>query len=197
MDQKTRAWFGLLAENALLKKKEQEYEDFFCDIMEKKYGDNFQLIKAAGREGDGKADGYLIPEKCVYQSYAPSSGFRKDPLLTKIENDFKGAKDKWGDKMDKWTFVHCEPEGLPKYALDLILELKEDNQDIEICPPMRPSQIKDIILSLNLEQLVDIFGPAPTLKDIVSLTHEPVKSLLRALGTREGSGVSIAPVSVD
>ncbi len=42
--------------------------------MQKKYSDNFLPVKAAGREGDRKADGYLFPEKRVYQVYAPSSG---------------------------------------------------------------------------------------------------------------------------
>ncbi|WP_372740987.1 hypothetical protein [Neptunomonas sp.] len=106
MDQITRAWYGKDIELQLHKCKEQAYEDLFCDLMEKKYSDNFQLVKAAGRDGDGKSDGYLIPEKCIYQVYAPSSGFQKSKLLNKIQGDFEGAKSKWGSKMTKWIFVH-------------------------------------------------------------------------------------------
>lgn len=197
MDNITRAWYGLHIELALLKKSEQEYEDFFCKVMKLKFSDNFQLIKAAGRDGDGKADGYLIPEKCVYQSYAPSSGFNKNKLLNKIEGDFKGAVDKWGDRLEKWVFLHNSLEGLPKYGLDLILKLRDENPTIDITPPWGPSEIKEIILSLTVEQLVELFGPAPTQQDIVSLTHEPIKTLFRAMYRKEAQKIDIGPVSVD
>lgn len=197
MDSITIAWYGLNIENALLKKNEQEYEDFFCKVMKLKFSDDFQLIKAAGRDGDGKADGYLISEKCVYQSYAPSSGFNKSKLLKKIEGDFNGAVDKWGERLEKWVFLHNSQEGLPKYGLDLILQLRDKNPTIEITPPWGPDEIKKIILSLGVEELVDLFGPALTHKDMTSLTHEPIKTLLRAMSRRETKNMDIAPVAVD
>ncbi|MBM7073533.1 hypothetical protein JQC92_16080 [Shewanella sp. 202IG2-18] len=197
MDDISRAWYGVHIELALLKKNEQEYEDFFCKVMKLKYSDNFQLIKAAGRDGDGKADGYLIPEKCVYQSYAPSSGFNKSKLLNKIEGDFKGAKEKWGNRLDKWVFLHNSQEGLPKYGLDLILELRDLNPTIEITPPWGPSEVKELILSLTDVQLFELFGPAPTQQDIVSLTHEPIKTLFRAMSGKVAKKIDIGPVSVD
>jgi len=197
MDSITRAWYGLCVKNALLEKKEQEYENFFCEVMEALYSDDFQLVKAAGREGDGKSDGYLIPEKCVFQSYAPSSGFNKSKLLAKIEGDFKGAKDKWGENMEKWIFVHSDPEGLPKYALDLISELKKKNPKIDI-KVWRPSFIKEKALSLELNKLVDLLGAAPTQQDMTTLTHDPIKTLLRAMASQtQFHHEGIVPVSVD
>ncbi|MEZ8097167.1 ABC-three component system protein [Photobacterium swingsii] len=195
MDSVTRAWYGLMIENSLLKKREQEYEDFFCEIMEALYSDNFQLVKAAGSDGDGKADGYLIPEKCVFQSYAPSSGFQKTKLLNKIEGDFNGAKNKWGEEMQKWVFVHSESEGLPKYALDLITKLQSENPAIEI-KSWRPTFIKRKALLLPLEYLIDLFGTAPTAADVTSLTHEPIKTLLKAMEANANkSEENILPVS--
>jgi len=161
------------------------------------YSDDFQLVKAAGREGDGKSDGYLISEKCVFQSYAPSSGFNKSKLLTKIECDFNGAKDKWREEMEKWVFVHSDPEGLPKYALDLISDLKKQNPAIEI-KVWRPSIIKEKALSLELNKLVDLFGAAPSQQDMTRLTHEPIKTLLRAMTSQSQlHHEGIVPVSVD
>ncbi len=197
MDGITIAWYGLHIELALLKKNEQEYEDFFCEVMKLKYSNDFQLIKAAGRDGDGKADGYLISEKCVYQSYAPSSGFNKSNLLKKIEGDFNGAIGKWGDRLKKWVFLHNSQEGLPKYGLDLILKLRDENPMIEITPPWGPNEIKEIILSLSVEKLVGLFGPALTHKDMASLTHEPIKTLLRAMSRKEAKRMEIAPVALD
>lgn len=197
MDNITRAWYGLHIELALIKKNEQEYEDFFCKVMKLKYSNDFQLIKAAGSDGDGKADGYLISEECVYQSYAPSSGFNKSKLLKKIEGDFLGAKEKWGKRINKWVFLHNSQEGLPKYGLDLILQLRDAHPLIEITPPWGPSEIKEIILSLSLDHLAELFGPALTQQDLISLTHEPIKTLLRAISRKEAQNIDIAPISVD
>jgi hypothetical protein len=197
MDSITNAWYGLHIDLALLRKNEQEYEDFFCEVMKLKYSNDFQLIKAAGSDGDGKADGYLISEKCVYQSYAPSSGFKKSNLLKKIEGDFNGAVEKWGDHLRKWVFLHNSQEGLPKYGLDLILKLRDENKIIEITPPWGPSKIKEIILSLSVEKLVGLFGPALTNKDMTSLTHEPIKTLLRAMSRKEAKKTEIDPVALD
>lgn len=197
MDQIKRAWYGLKADNALLKKREQEYEDFFCSIMEALHSDAFQPVKAAGRDGDGKADGYLVDDQCVFQSYAPSSGFRKQQLTEKIKCDFHGAIEKWGDRLSKWVFVHNDNEGLPKYALDVIAELKTEHPNIDITS-WGPGIIKEKILSLPLSKLIDLFGPAPSQEDVTSLTHEPIKTLLSAMCK---SGVSceskITPVSVE
>ncbi|MBB3061418.1 ABC-three component system protein [Microbulbifer rhizosphaerae] len=197
MDQVQRAWYGLKAENALLRKCEQEYEDFFCSIMELLHSDNFQLVKAAGRDGDGKADGYLAPEKCVFQSYAPSSGFRKKPLLQKIKGDFLGAVEKWRERLAKWVFVHNDQEGLPKYALDLLEELKGEHPRIDLSA-WGPGIVKEQILKLPTVKLVDLFGLAPSQEDVESLTHEPIKTLLRAMSSNsEGIMPEIRPVSAE
>ncbi|WP_444922367.1 ABC-three component system protein [Microbulbifer sp. CnH-101-G] len=197
MDQMKRAWYGMCADVALSKKKEQEYEDFFCSVMESLHSDNFQLVKAAGRDGDGKADGYLVPDQCIFQSYAPSSGFRKQSLMSKIRGDFLGALDSWNDKISKWVFVHNEPEGLPKYALELIEELKSKYKNVDI-NIWGPGILKEKVMSLPLGKLVDMFGLAPSQEDMTSLTYEPIKTLLRAMG-KDGRSKTpdITPVSVE
>lgn len=196
MDAISLAWYGLHLRAALLERTEQAYEDFFTKVMIHLHSESFQPVKAAGKSGDGKSDGYLIPERRVYQCYAPSSGFTKSKLLKKIEDDFNGAKEKWETRMQKWAFVHNDPEGLPKYALDLIEGLKEDNPEIEISV-IGPDVLKQIALSLPLARLVDLFGIAPTQSDISNLTHEPIKTLLRAISAQTpGGSVTIAPVSV-
>jgi len=196
MDQVTRAWYGMHIKCTLLEKNEQGYEDFFCEVMEALHSDNFQLVKAAGQDGDGKADGYLIPEKCVFQSYAPSSGFQKYKLLKKIEGDFTGAVSKWGDKLTKWVFVHNGQEGLPKYSLDLITDLKAKNPKIDIAV-WSPTILRDMALSLPVAKLVVMFGLAPTQSDMTSLTHEPIKTLLKAMVHNSDHKITdICPVSV-
>jgi len=196
MDQLQRAFYGKDIKIALLEKKEQEYEDFFSLIMQKMYGDNFVPVKAAGRDGDRKSDGFLIPEKHIFQVYAPSSGFSKTKLLTKINGDFEGAKVKWGDKMSKWTFVHNDPEGLPAYAIDAILALKTNYTKIEISV-MGPEILKESILALDSNHLIDIFGHVPSQKDLASVTHEPIKTLLKAISRQKSKEPDAKPVPVN
>jgi len=197
LEQITSSWYALHIKVALLEKKEQEYEDFFCWVMEKKHGTDFQRVKAAGKEGDAKSDGFLFTEKCVFQSYAPSSGFQKAKLLAKIDGDFEGAKERWGKRMKQWAFVHNEPEGLPPYAQFKIMDLDEANSEIAIQPSIQPSHIKDKALSLDENHLAEMFGPALNHQDVTQLTHEPIKYLLRAIQKRDHKVEEIQPVSVN
>ncbi|EGR2534316.1 hypothetical protein DYB88_14115 [Vibrio cholerae] len=196
MDLLQRAFYGKDIRIALLEKKEQAYEDFFCTLMQKKYSDNFLPVKAAGREGDRKADGYLFPEKRVYQVYAPSSGFKKDKLLQKIVGDFEGAKEEWKSEMLGWTFVHNEFEGLPPYAIEQISALRECNPGIDI-RVMGPEIIHEFAMSLSPESLIDVFGLMPSEKQLADLTHEPIKTLLKAISRQTSSPSPVVPVSVD
>lgn len=196
MDQLSRQWYGLTLEVELRRRTEQAYEDLFCDLMFAKHSDNFQSVKAAGRDGDGKADGYLFPEKCVFQSYAPSSGFNKAKLLAKIADDFTGARISWGEQMAKWTFVHNGFEGLPQYGLLMLQELDSANESVEVTPAWGPQKVKELALGLPKSKLVTLFGPAPTEEDLNGLTHAPIRTLLRALSKRPvNTAVPIEPVS--
>ncbi|MDC9519861.1 hypothetical protein PSH55_01835 [Pseudoalteromonas sp. Angola-31] len=196
MDHLQRAWYGKDISLALHSKSEQEYEDFFALIMQKTHSDNFTPIKAAGRDGDRKSDGYLIPEKRIYQVYAPSSGFKKSNLINKIEGDCSGAKKHWKDKMLAWTFVHNEFEGLPPYAIDVIEKLKKDNKALHISV-LGPNELFDTAINIGIEKLIDVFGHVPTQKDMVDLTHEPIKTLLKAISRKQRSHTKLEPVSVD
>ena len=197
MEPITRTWYGMCIDVELRKKTEQAYEDYFCDLIFSIHSDDFQYVKAAGRDGDGKADGYLAPEKCVFQSYAPSSGFKKSELLKKIEGDFNGAVTKWKEKISKWTFVHNSHEGLPKYGLDKLDDLRKINKTV-ITQPWGPQKLKEMTLGLSVAKLTELFGNAPTQKDFNSLTHEPIKTLLRTISKKpHEENNNISPVSVD
>ncbi|MFM7021351.1 MAG: ABC-three component system protein [Flavobacteriales bacterium] len=196
MDKLKQAWYGLKIDEALQKKREQEYEDFFCAIMEAIHADDFQKIKPAGSLGDGKADGYLQSSKIVFQSYAPDTGFQKPKLLAKIKDNLPGAISQWGDRMDKWVLVHHDKEGLPKYALDKIAEFSQQHPQLEFTS-WSPNIIRSKALNLSENKLIEIFGYAPSFDDINNLTHEPIKDLLKAIGESTAPiPVSFDPVSV-
>lgn len=63
--------------------------------------------------------------------------------------------------MAKWVFVHNEWEGLPKYALNCLDEIRADNPEIEISN-WRSTILKDLSLDLDVKDLVDLFGEVYT-----------------------------------
>jgi ABC-3C protein len=197
MDDLTRAWYGDKIELALRKKSEQEYEDQFNKIMQAIHGDDFVPIKAAGSEGDWKADGYLTTEKTVFQSYAPSSGMNKPKLLGKIDRDLPGAIIHWGKNIENWALIHNSWEGLPPYAVNQLEEYKVKFPQIGI-EHWGPEIIKSKALSLPRSTLIDLFGPAPTMQDVHNLTHTPIKTLLKAIAKKdEAPEAEVLPVAVD
>jgi hypothetical protein len=197
LDNLARAWYGDKIELALRKSNEQAYEDLFIQIMQATYGEDFVPVKAAGSDGDWKSDGYLASDKHVFQSYAPSTGFRKAILLKKIDDDLPGAIGKWKDKMENWTFVHNSWEGLPPYAINQIEDYKSQYPKLLI-NLLGPEILKDNALRLPNEKLVDLFGPAPTMQDMHALSHAPIKTLLNAIKSHAATPATvITPVSVD
>ena len=126
-----RVLFAVMLENALLEKKAQAFEDFFVRAGTTMWGQDFEPWRPQGRLGDMKCDGYRISEKAVFQCHAPEN-FDASKVADKIRADFSGARDKFGDKMRKWVFVHNHKDGLPAKADMLVLELREGHPNITI-----------------------------------------------------------------
>ena len=50
--------------------------------------------------------------------------------LKKIEEDFEGAKEYWGEHFDKWVFAHNAMNGLPPHVQKTILDFEKANPKI-------------------------------------------------------------------
>src|SRR5262245_55230856 len=87
IDPIARAFFELHFELAFLKRKADEFQDFFSSIMEKRYPADFVRVKPWGNVGDKKNDGYLKSRRMLFQSYAPNS-MEAAKAIAKIEEDF-------------------------------------------------------------------------------------------------------------
>lgn len=120
----------LLVKVAMLDKKGGEFEKFFTAAAIELWGDDFEPWKPQGRLGDFKCDGYRISTKTVFQCNAPEQ-FVAHTVASKIENDFVGALDNFGDRMKTWIFVHNQAE-TPSRALDLLHKLRGKHPDIEL-----------------------------------------------------------------
>jgi hypothetical protein len=123
MDDLTQAFYDLLFENHFIKKKGNEFQDFFCEIMELRYPGDFMRNRPWGNIGDRKNDGYLSSRRMLFQVYAPNEMAVKN-AARKIREDFAGAKKYWKAYFDTWVFTHNAREGLSPEINTLLLELQ-------------------------------------------------------------------------
>ncbi|HEU5376102.1 MAG TPA: hypothetical protein VFV38_11720 [Ktedonobacteraceae bacterium] len=66
MDEITKAFYEMKFRDCYREKNGNAFQDFFSDIMERCYPNNFQRIHAGGRIGDKKCDGYLRTEHTLF-----------------------------------------------------------------------------------------------------------------------------------
>jgi hypothetical protein len=164
-----------------------EFQSFFEQIMEKA-DRTFITVKASGREGDWKNDGYSRGTKTVYQVYAPE-GLTAAAAVAKINEDFPGARERWAGKMKGWTFVWSSEKGLPPQVLDTLLEIERANQDIKVDDWGR-EDLWCVVRDLDERDRVELLGPTPiptqaTTNLIVQVTASEVQALLNFVSEQE------------
>lgn len=175
--------FGMKFRLRFIESKGQEFEDLFNKVMNYLYLSDFVSVKAHGKIGDMKSDGYLKSEKTIYQCYAPSS-IRDSEFRSKIENDFEGAKAHWGDKMSRWRIVHNSTDGLPPNSSQKLIELDSSHPDIRI-DQLKYEEFRELILQLRIDQLVEILGPVPDSATFNRLGMEELTQVVEAIAERE------------
>jgi len=187
-------WFGLKVQGAVLTKRGTAFQDFFADIMEAAHPGDFERVRAYGKKGDLKCDGFLRSLGTVFQVYAPRQ-MKEAALLKKISVDFDGAKTHWKAEMRGWTFVHNDPEGLPADVVKT-MEALQKNHDSLVIETWGCDRLQTICLDLPRPKLVLTFGRPPARRDFEQLTFAPIAKVLTAIhGQAPQSLDTIEPVS--
>lgn len=106
------------------------FQDFFEQIMQKA-DKSFLMVKPMGREGDWKADGYSLCNGSIYQCYAPED-MTGAASARKINEDFEGAREHWGEKMRSWVFVWSSERALPPQVVDALAQIRLDNKTVMV-----------------------------------------------------------------
>jgi hypothetical protein len=153
-------WQYLRFENECLKRRGSDFQAFFEDVMAKADA-SFQTVKPWGREGDRKCDGLSVATGTLFQVYAPE-GITAADTVAKIDEDFAGAKQHWGD-FKRWIFVWSGVDaGLPPAVVAKLKELREDegNEGIEIDDWSQEGLWK-IVKGLTPQQRAELLGPVP------------------------------------
>lgn len=177
---------------AYAEKQGSEFESFVRDLMELAFPGDFIPVAAAGSEGDRKCDGLLPSPRRFLQAYAPKT-FNKNQLLHKINEDYRGAIEHWGDRFDIWTLVHNSREGLPPYAVERLHDLSVDDTSHHICEEWRYGQLVQVAMELSDDDLADLLGPPLRPADFLQVEIADIVDLLRAI--EEVTPTEMAPIN--
>ncbi|MDF1722111.1 MAG: hypothetical protein P1U65_15675 [Minwuia sp.] len=179
MDELQRHFFQLKFRISFLENHGKSFEDLFSRIMGHAFPGDFQAVRPYGNKGDLKCDGYRTSDKTVFQCYAPKTT-RLDKLQAKVDEDFLGAVAHWGSRMERWTFVHNDDDGLPANAIQQLIDLGAANPAVAL-EQMSYSELFAITMSLSQEQLEDLFGPVPTQQVLAKLDFEALRPVVMVI----------------
>lgn len=141
----------ILFKNKVLQYKGQAYEDFFVNIMTKQ-NVNFKPIKAYGKIGDHKNDGFDSVTGTYYQVFAPENITKEKTIyeaVNKLEDDFKGLLMHWNElcPIKEYYFViNDKYEGTSALIEEKILSLRKEYKEIVI----------NTFLAKDLERLFEL-----------------------------------------
>ncbi len=199
MSDPIRHTLGVYFDLSFLRKKGTEFQDFFSDIMELRFPGDFSRVRPWGKRGDEKCDGYIASRRQLFAVYAPKS-FTESKLISKIDSDFSGAKEKWDQYVDAWTFVHNDPDGMSPGVVKKITNLKTGNPELEITH-WGMSELKTEAMLLSTQQLEDLLGPVPTAKQLSNLGFEELRLVVESIerNTPEANAdiLSVPPGKLD
>jgi len=190
MDEHIRSYYSVVFERDFLRRKASEFQNFFADLMEKRYpGGDFIRVRPWGSAGDRKNDGYLTSQRTLFQVYAPNE-MKESETLKKIDEDFTGALSYWQEHFDKWVFVHNARDGLGPGITKRLLDLGRENQNIRVLP-WGFEELRQELFAMAEADIAALLGPAPTARDFLQVGFEDVKVVLEFIARQD---VSITPI---
>ena len=180
MDAFTREYYELRFKVAFMERKADEFQDFFCNIMELGYPADFIRVRPWGKLGDWKNDGYLRSKRILFQSYAPNE-ISSAACLTKVDEDFLEALPHWKEHFGTWVFVHNSREGLGPEVTKKLLDLQKANSPLLVTQWGFP-ELRSEAMGLALEALASLLGPMPSRQGMVGLGLQDLIPVLDQIG---------------
>jgi hypothetical protein len=177
-----QAYYEQKFENAFLRAKGDAFQDFFERLMGFAYKGDFMACRPWGKSGDRKNDGFLKSERRLFQVYAPNE-MTEAKAISKIRDDFEGAKAYWGSHFEKWVFAHNAVDGLPPHVHKLLLDLEKENPGITL-EPWCLEESRDVFRRVTNEDRQSWFGAAPTAETSASLGFRDLQVVLETLASQ-------------
>jgi hypothetical protein len=181
MDALQRSWYELKFLQEFRFKSGNAFQDFFSDVMERRYPGDFQRIRPYGNLGDRKCDGYHTSIKLVYQLYAPET-FNLAAILNKITGDFQGALAYWKGQMLGWRFVHNQWRGLPSDVVSALIAI-EAKHKLQVTHWGEP-EVRNEVFQLSDNELANLLGHAPSRENLNHLGMADLRPILESLASQ-------------
>ncbi|MGR9281443.1 ABC-three component system protein [Rhizobium johnstonii] len=155
------------------------FQDWFVRIAGHAFGADFEEVRPYGPYGDLKCDGRRISSGSVFQCYAPEA-MKEADLITKIDEDFHGARAHWGGNMQEWVFVHNDGRGLPPNAVQHLDALRNAHAPLQISTWSEP-ELLALAMGLDLSSLQALFGFAASIAIVDRLVLSDLMPIIDAL----------------
>lgn len=176
----------IIFKNQIYKYDGQQFEDLFVNIISRIYTE-FQAVKAYGRIGDQKNDGFDMTSGTYYQIYGPediNKGQTIQSAVTKLEQDFIGLVKHWDNlcKIKVFNFViNDKYKGIPSPIIQKCLELgnREEYKDISL-KIFSAIDLEREFEKLDKSQVQEIVGFVPN-PDIELINMDALKETVEYL----------------
>lgn len=182
MDKLTRSWYDLTFELQIRKKRGNEFQDFFSEIMQVRYPGDFVRARPWGRVGDRKNDGYLKSRRMLFAVYAPNE-MTAAKAIKKVEEDFTGALPYWEQYFDTWAFVHNACDGLGPDIISKLMELETNHPHLRVVH-WGPEVLQKEVRMLGYDDLARLLGHAPSNNSMRQVGYDELKVVLTAIAER-------------
>jgi hypothetical protein len=151
------------------------FETLFQEIAAALWGKAFQSTIPMGSRGDLKCDGFHSGTGACYQCYGPRYG-RVDvgEALAKIDSDFRGAKEHWGDLLGRWCFVLGVYRD--KTPSEIVLKVAALSGELGVpAEILHRDHIIDLAHGIETSKRTEMFGKAPLPADMIRrVTYENI-----------------------
>lgn len=159
--------------------KKDDFEKWFAELAACVWGNDFELIKAGGKDGDKKSDGRRISTETVYQSYAPESPATfASKAVAKVHDSFPEVLEYW-PKLSEWVFIHNNDGGIPTSLSDALEALRSEYPSIKISTASRRFLKDELHDKLNVSQMLDLYPMAGLNFKDVEMKH--IRPLLKRI----------------
>ena len=183
MDDISKAWFSLYFRIAYLEKQGSAFEEWFTKLAAGAFGSDFEPVRAYGSQGDWKCDGRQLSTATVFQCYGPETP-TDAKTIAKIDQDFKGARAKWPEFMQRWVLVHNHPQGQPPTLLAHLDKKRSENPDVTI-EIWAEEQLLELHERMSESALRAIYGAVPDAFVVSNLALEDLQPVIDALKKRD------------
>lgn len=180
MDSETKSIARALFQREVYRSEAQRYEDLLLNVMQF-HNPSIKKVTPQGQLGDRKNDGYDKEEGVYYQVYAPRDIRKKvSYAVSKLNKDFEGLYEYWNEiaPIKEFNFAYNDRYNGVFPSIEKDLNKIKNEYDLNVCDSFLSSNLEDIFLNLEEDEIIDIIGFIPDPKKIDNLDYSILNEVI-------------------